>query len=169
VWFLDKLDFILKARVRGRSAIVGCVFAGTLAVSLLVFFLVGNAQVSRVLFFPRDRAPGVASETRLLPRHRTVEAEVRELVEGVLLGPAGHDLARLFPKGVAVRSVLTRRGSLWLDLSPSILAEDSSLALTGAEAFDLLRKTIRQNFPRLRDITLFIDGQEPRFSEGKKS
>ena len=164
---VNRLDFILDMRLRGRSAIVGCVILGTLVVSILVFLLAGNHRVERVLYFPRDHGHGFVAEPRFLTRHRSMEGNIAELVNGVLLGPSRHDAARLFARGGSVRAAMVHGHTLFLDLTEQVLADDPDVPLAGADAFDALERSIRFNFPRVRDIVFYIDGQPPRVPEKK--
>jgi Sporulation and spore germination len=162
------VDFILSLRLRGRPALVGYVILGSLLVSVLAFLLAGNGRVERILYFPRDHGSGFVAEPRFLTRHRGLESNIAELVNGVLLGPARPDAARLFPRGATVRAVMLRGHTLYLDLTPRVLDTDPEVPLTGPGAFDVLGRSIRLNFPRVREIDLYIDGQIPRFA-GKKN
>ena len=78
-----------------------------------------------------------------------------------------HQYERLFPRGAVVRAAIVRGHTLYLDLSSRVVAEDPELPLRGGEAFEALARSIRYNFPRLRDIAFFIDGQRPRFAAEK--
>ena len=158
------VDFIFAMRLRGKAAIVGCLLLGSLLVSVLAFLLVGNHRVERILYFPRERGNGLVAEQRFLSRHQGIEGNIAELVNGVLLGPARHDAARLFPRGATVRAVMVRGHTLYLDLTSAVLETDSEVPLTGTRAFDALGQSIRLNFPRVHEIVLYIDGQVPRFA-----
>jgi hypothetical protein len=164
---LSRLDFILQARLRGRPAIVGAALLGACALSVLLFLLLGNGKVSRVLFFPDSRGARLVAEQRSLPRHHGLEEEVRELVDGVLLGPMRHDLARLFPRGVTVQTLVVRNRVLYLDLSPAAALPDPEVPLAGEPALNALARSIHANFPRLRELALSIDGQVPQAREKK--
>jgi hypothetical protein len=165
---LDRLDFLLRMRLRGRPAILGLVFLGVLAFSLLLFLLTDNLGTARILFFPAHAARRMVAEERLLPRHRSLERDVTEVVEGVLLGPTRHDALRIFPRGATVLSALVHGHTLYLDLSARVLVEDPEVPLHGEQALSALARSIRFNFPRLREISISIDGQVPRFA-GKKN
>lgn len=165
---LDRLDFLLGLRLRGRPAVLGLVFLGVLAVSLLFFLVFADRLVGRIMFFPSHTGQRMVAEERFLPRHRALEQNVTELVEGVFLGPTRHDALRIFPRGATVLSALVHGRTLYLDLSPRILVEDPEAPVRGQEALAVLMRSIRYNFPRLRDIVISIDGQVPRFP-GKKN
>ena len=164
---LDRLDFILGIRVRGRPVIIGAAFVGVLVFSLLLFIFEGNGKVVRVLFFPAQAGRGMVAEERLLPRHRILEQDLTELAEGVLLGPTRHDALRIFPRGGSVLSSLVHGRTLYIDLSPRLLVEDPEVPLKGEDALAALSRSIRFNFPRVRQIVFFIDGQAPHFATKK--
>jgi Sporulation and spore germination len=164
---LDRLDFLLRMRVRGRPAILGLVFLGILAVSLLFFLFTDNQGAARILFFPPHAGSRMVAEQRLLPRHRSLERDVSELVEGLLLGPTRHDALRIFPRGARVLSALVHGRTLYLDLSPRVLGDDPEVPLHGEDALSALARSIRFNFPRLHEIVILIDGQIPRFADKK--
>jgi hypothetical protein len=156
-----RLDFILKARLSGRPAIVGGTLIGALAVSLLLFFLLGNGKVQRVLFFPDMRGSRLVAEQRSLPRHRGLEEEARELVEGFLLGPLHPELARAFPRGATVQSLVVRNGVLFVDISAAAALPDPEVPMQAREALEALARAIRANFPRVRKVQATIGGQVP--------
>jgi len=162
---LSRFAFITEMRLRGRAAIAGGVFAGTLVLSLGLFFLLGNHSVVRVLFFPSDTGTRLVAEQRFVPRSRGLEGQVGTLVDDVLLGPMNPDAVRLFPRGVTVNAVLIQGRTAYLDLSQRLLAEDPEIPLHGKAALDALERSIRFNFPRLHEVVISIDGQPPRFPD----
>ena len=165
---LSRFDFILQARLKGRPAMAGGAFAGALLLSVLLFLLLGNGKVARVLFFPAGHGTRLAAEQRLLPRHHSLDDDVRELVEGVVLGPMRHDLARVFPRGSAVRAIVVRSRTLYVELNPLAALPDPETPLTGAASAEALARSVRANFPRLREVVVFIDGQALQGSEQKR-
>lgn len=160
---LGRYDFLLQTRLRGRPAILGMAFLGVLLLSVALFLFFGNDKAERLLFFPSQTGRRLVAEERFLPRHRTLEANVAELAEGVLLGPTRHDALRIFPRGGSVLSALIHGRTLYLNLTPNLLAEDPEAPLKGKEAFDALGRSVRFNFPGIREIVFFVDGQLPRF------
>jgi len=164
---LDRFDFIVRMRLRGRPAIMGLVFLGVLVLSLALFLLVGSRNEGRILYFPAQNGGRMVAEQRFLPRQTSLEGNVAELVEGVLLGPTRNDAMRIFPRGCSVLSAMISGRTLYLDLSPKLLVDDPEVPLKGADALAALARSIRFNFPRLREIVFYIDGQPPRFGEKK--
>jgi hypothetical protein len=165
----DRLDFLLKIRIGRKPAILGLVFLGTLVLSVLLFLFVGNGLVSRVMYFPSIAGRHkLLAEQRAIPRHGSLEMDVTELAEGVLLGPMNHDATRLFPRGATVLSAMMNGRTLYLDLSPQVLTPDPDAPLKAQDALNALSRAVKFNFPRVRDVVFFIDGQLPRFAEKKK-
>jgi len=165
---LDRFDFLLRMRLRGTPAAIGAALIGTLAVSLLLFFLFGNSRVARILYFPSQPPGRILAEMRFVPRHQTVEENVQETADNVLLGPTRHDALRLFPRGAMVTAVMVSGRTLYLDLTPQILVDDPEVPLKGPEALAALTRSLKLNFPRFAEVVFFIDGQAPIFAEKKK-
>ncbi len=165
---LDRLDFLLRLRLRKAPAICGAAFLGALVLSLVLFLFLGNGRVERTLFFPSLAGRRIVAEQRFVPRQGSLEKDVQEVAEGVLLGPARPDAQRLFPRGVTVLAVMASSRTLYVDLSPALLAPDPEIPLTGRAALDALARSIRFNFPRFSQVIFFIDGQSPRFPGNKK-
>ncbi|MGA2975765.1 MAG: GerMN domain-containing protein [Spirochaetia bacterium] len=165
---LDRFDFILRMRIRGTPAVIGAVFLGTLTLSLLLFLFLGDGRVGRILFFPAQASRRLIAEQRFLPRRGSIEKDVVELAEGVLLGPTRHDALRVFPRGGSVIAAMVSGRTLYLDLSPQLLADDPEVPLKGQDALNALDHSLKFNFPRFQEVVFLIDGQSPRFAEKKK-
>lgn len=160
--------FLDSVHVGRPAAVAGFSLFGVLALSLLVFFIWGNGRVKRVLFFPLEISGRLVSEERMLANHHNLEADLRELVDEEILGPERHDAALLIPRELTVRSLFVRSRVLYLDLSADFVTAGPDYPLRGKEALDAMRRSINFNFPRVREVAVTIDGQEPRFPEKKK-
>jgi hypothetical protein len=165
---LDRLDFIRHMRLRGPSAAIGAAFAGTLVVSVLLFFLLGDSKVARIFFFPSQPPGRVVAEMRFVPRHPTLEENVQETADNVLLGPTRPDALRLFPRGATVTAVMVSGRTLYLDVTSQILVEDPEVPLKGSEALAAFARSLKRNFPRFAEVVFLIDGQVPHFPGKKK-
>jgi hypothetical protein len=173
---IDKLRTLVRIRVRGRPAAAAAAFLVLFALSLVLFLVTPSARARRVLFFPATAAPSAAgrpvrlvAEARFLPRHRDGDRDARELVEAVLLGPARRGTAALFPPAATVRTLMVRRGVLFVDLSATAAIPDPLAPLPLGVATDALARAVRFNFRWIREIALTVDGQAPRVpEEGKK-
>jgi hypothetical protein len=166
---------LARLRVSGRPAAIGAAFLALFALALVLFLVSPAARARRVLFFPSTRTLAAAGKTaplekevRFLPRHRDVERDVRELVDAALLGPARQHAARLFPASAAVRTLIVRKGVLYVDLSAQAAIPDPLAPLPLADAAAALTRAVRFNFRRIREVAFTVDGQEPRAPEGGK-
>jgi len=90
-------------------------------------------------------------------------------VEAALLGPARHDAAPLFPRAATVRTLMVRKGVLYVDLSTSAALPDAAAPLPVDRAADALRRAVRFNFPWIREIAFTVGGQVPKVSGGGKN
>ncbi len=165
---LDRLDFLLRIRLRGASSVIGTVFAATLVVSLAFFFLLGNSRAARILYFPAASGSRILAELRLVPRHGSLEASVEETADSVLLGPTRPDANLLFPRGATVTAVMVSGRTLYIDLTDQVLQDDPDVPLKAGQALSVLTRSLKLNFPRFARVVYLIDGQVPRFAEKKK-
>jgi hypothetical protein len=147
-----------------------------LALSFLVSFISWACSArftSAVLFFP-DEKGGLRGEKREIPRRAGLEDRAELIASELLLGPARTDLSRAFVSGARLVSVLYRRGTLYVNLSP-----DAALPVTGAgdvargtasvkTGLSALERSLRAALPGIGRITLAIGGYEP-FLDGLPS
>jgi hypothetical protein len=104
-------------------------------------------------------------EDRMLRRAGSREGDVLRYVEEFLLGPVSPDLVPLFPRETRVESFLYRDGVAYADLSGSAVfpTPEQIAAGPGDPAgvfgnFETLYRGIRRNFPHVREVKLFVDG-----------
>ena len=119
-------------------------------------------------------------EDRMLRRSSDRETDIRRYVEEALLGPVSPDLAPLFPRETRLYSFMYREGLVYADLSESAALpfQDTESEYgrsagrgpvpEGGEVFRSLlnlNEGIRRNFPYVKDVKLFIGGNEVFFEE----
>jgi hypothetical protein len=140
---------------------------------LLYLFLLAGAAVAEFaasglerrtfVFYGIDGGEEVVEE-RMLKRSGSRELDLTRYMEEVLLGPASPDSAPLFPRDTALLSLLYRDGVVYVNLS-----EEAALGLPGGkEVFDnlyTLNRGVRRNFSFVKDVRLFIAGNEAFFAE----
>jgi hypothetical protein len=133
-----------------------CLFLLTIPV---VFDYCSDAFVKRTfVFYDRDTGKAVA-EKRLLPSIDSQELAVRQYVEEALLGPVSPEAEPLFLRETVLRSLIYQDGIVYVDLSLSAAIPYSA----GADAFRslyVLYTGIRRNFRFVRDVHVFIEGEE---------
>jgi len=133
-----------------------CLFA------LWEFFYSG--LVRRTFLFYSNVEGNIVVEDRMLRRSQVRETDIRRYVDEVLLGPVTPNLAPLFPRETRLISFMYRGSVVYADLSEAAL-------LAGIEGGDVFRSMltlnegIRRNFPYVRDVRLFIGGNEAFFKE----
>jgi hypothetical protein len=162
-----RFDSLSSFRLGRRALVAGGAFLTVLVLSLLLFFLTGDRMITRVLFFPLGGVGTLVTEERYLPNHHNLEEDLRELVEGEIMGPVRHDATLLMPRDVTVRSLFVRNRILYLDLSAELVLAGPEYPLRGVDVFPALRRSISFNFPRVREAFITIDGQDPCF-DGKE-
>ncbi len=140
-----------------------------LFLSLGFFLLGGNRMVQRTFFFPEVKAPHrefevtVSGEERVIPRQGKVLENIRLLVEEVILGPLSHTHTRLISAETKVYSLVLDQSVLYLNLSGDMLELDPQVALPVEVQIQALGNTVLFNFPFLKKIFIFVEGQIPDF------
>jgi hypothetical protein len=131
------------------------------ALAIADFSLLGLVRRTFVFYSGIDGSTAV--EDRMLKRSPSRELDITRYVEEALLGPVSPGLAPLFPLETRLRSLLYRDGVVYADLS-----EPAALPLPGGgDAFRSLRTLyggIRRNFPYIKEVKIFIAGNEVRIS-----
>ncbi|MDR0568021.1 MAG: GerMN domain-containing protein [Spirochaetaceae bacterium] len=145
--------------------------AGNCALRLALLAGLGMFAVYELMSLPVERRTfvfyGIGTgkavvEERMLPRYPEAEQEITRYVEEVLLGPVLPKTAPLFCRDTALRSLLYRNGAVYADLSEYAVlppVEDEPLQEGGLDRrLQTLAEGIRRNFPAVREIKLFING-----------
>lgn len=145
-----------------KSTISGIAFLVVLAVSILLFLSFADNQQEIVLFFPNDSNHKLTGESRFVPRKGSIQANVRELVDGLILGPEKLRHVRALARSTTIRSLMLRAGTLYLDFSPQILFPEGDTSTGFIESLDAVRKSIKFNFPEIKKIVITVNGSLPK-------
>jgi hypothetical protein len=137
-----------------RRLLYLCVLLGA---ALTDFLLLG--LVRRTFVFYSIGGHRLVAEDRMVAKTGSREQDIRLYVEEALLGPVSLDSAPLFPRGTRVASLLYRDGVVYLDLTQSA-ALDVPESLGVFDALETLYGGVRRNFSYVRDVRLFIAGNE---------
>jgi hypothetical protein len=132
------------------------------AFALAEFMFLGLVRRTFVFYSIDNGMPVV--EDRMLLRADSKEADIRRYVEEVLLGPVSLDSASLFPRETRLRSLLYRDGIVYVDLSESAALPP----VEGEGTFNglyTLNMGIRRNFSYVKDVRLFVAGNEAFFEK----
>ena len=104
---LDRLDFLLRMRIRGKPAILGLVFLGILALSLLLFPRFRRPDgATRSSFSRLTRANAWSPRSVSSPATAVWSATSLSSWRASSSGPTRHDALRIFPRGASVLSAL---------------------------------------------------------------
>ncbi|MBN1649011.1 MAG: GerMN domain-containing protein [Spirochaetales bacterium] len=159
-------------------------FAFIFLVSLIIFKLSPDDIKYRVLFFPADETNRLIGETRRLKDRGKLEKDAEILLREILLGPSVLEHNRYIPRGTKLQSVMLRDSVLYVDYSVQIqqlvlrevignppAAESGKvmprdmMPLGLAGALGVVQKTIKFNFPLIRQVVFTINGEIPAYGE----
>ncbi len=156
---------------RSKESLVILVSSGLLLVSLflalLLYTLPGPSRSKRVLFFPQGEARKLAGETRFLPRRRNIEDNIQLLLEELILGPATPNYQRVVPQDLEIESVILKQTSLYINFSQEMIFAAASLHQTLDEMIQAVGKSVLYNFPRVKKLYVFVEGQLPGEEPGE--
>ncbi len=148
----------MKLNLGKSSIILISMISLLLTVSLLIFFIVGNNSDRRVLFFPgREDYSG---EVRMVPHKNSSEDSIQVFVKELILGPYSIDHFRIIPPKTKLQSLLLRnRTKLYIDFSSDFIVFNDDFRMVPSEMTVLIKKNLKYNFPFLKEITFYVDGQ----------
>ena len=150
----------VAAFVRKRQRIAA--FTGLLLLCFIAtadYFVSGFARRTFV-FYLIDTGQNIVEE-RMLMRTGSDEADIGRYVAEVILGPLSLEAAPLLDHGARLEAVLLRDGAVFLDFSREAAIPPPTGGL--ADKFEVLNEGIRRNFSFVKDIRIFIAGQEAKF------
>jgi hypothetical protein len=136
--------------------------------ALISLFALGellfSGLVRRTFVFYSNIEGNTVVEERMFRRSPNRETGIRRYVDEVLLGPVAPDSAPLFPRETRLHSFMYREAVVYADLS-----ESAALPLPeGGNVFRsllTLNEGVRRNFPYVKNVRLFIGGNEVFFEE----
>ena len=103
-------------------------------------------------------------EDRMLHQSSSQETDIRRYIDEVLLGPVSPDSAPLFPRETRLNSFMYREGVVYADLTESAaLPFDANGDVY--RSLLTLNEGIRRNYPAIKNVRLFIGGNEVFFKE----
>jgi hypothetical protein len=141
-------------------------FLCLLSIAALSEFLILGLVRRTFVFYSIDIGMPVV-EDRMLSKTKSRELDIRRYVEEALLGPVTLDTAPLFLKETRLRSLMYRDRVVYADLSESAAIPVPE----GGDVFNSLYTLyhgIRRNFSYVKDVYLFIEGNEAYGEEFRK-
>ena len=143
--------------------VLGSILVVLLLISALLYMLDSHKQLQRRFLFLTEGSGEIAGEVRPVPRAADLEGEITNFLEELLLGPARLRLAELFPAGTRLNQTRLLEGTLYIDFSRELVFNLENHPLTLVEIKGLLVDNLNRNFPRLDEIVITVDGQEPQY------
>ncbi|MCL2374325.1 MAG: GerMN domain-containing protein [Treponema sp.] len=141
-----------------------CTYIAVICLIALGDFL-HSGLARRTFVFYATRGGAAAVEDRFLRRSGDRETDIRRYVDEALLGPKAQEtLALPFVRGTRVQSVMYRDGVAFVDLTDLAVMPPPD----GGSVFHsllTLNKGIRRNFSFVKDVRLFIGGNQVFFEE----
>lgn len=156
------MNFFLLIKNK-KKVVLFSVFGIILAVSLCFYFF--HFRGFRYSF--RYRISGsqkMVFETRAVPSVSGTSM-LTLYVEELLLGPSSQRARPFFPLGTRVLFCFERNGTMFLNLSEQAVM-DFSPEVNLQDSYELLKMNVKANFPSIKKIELFIDGN-PVFFDAK--
>lgn len=132
-----------------------------IAASAIVSFFLWTVHfpgVRRTFVYESASGGTCVIESRYLVLHPE-QGAVRNYVDELLLGPISEHCRPIFMPGTRAVSCFRRNSVLYVELSADLLYDDAEKS-DFARKIALFRKNIMRNFPGIRTVELFIDGQE---------
>ncbi|MBQ1627565.1 MAG: GerMN domain-containing protein [Treponema sp.] len=135
-------------------------FAGTLIFAISLFFwIIDFPGVRRTFIFKSSDSEILRVENRFEPIF-PVQGKIRNYIDELLVGPLSEHCCSVFAKGTKVLSCFQRDQTLFVNLSPELLASDAENTDFKAQ-IELFKMNVMHNFPEIKKIELFIDGKVP--------
>ena len=126
------------------------------------YFYFGLAR--RTLVFYSSIGDKIVVEDRMLRRSEDRETDIRRYVTEVLLGPASPRSNLLFPRETRLASFMFRDGVVYADLTESA-AMPLNMDESVFRSLLTLNEGVRRNFSYVKDVRIFIGGNEVFFEE----
>ena len=151
----------LRPRVSPPLLLSAALFV-VFAVSLSLYAVEGASRARRVLLFPDAGTGKLVGEERFLPRTGDRQESVELLVKEMLLGPESIELGRVVPGSTLIRSVMVRDREAYVDLSADVVLDLAQTPLGLADTMQAVANNVYFNFPRLRRVKVYVNGQVPQ-------
>ena len=156
----------MPAKYRFSAIVIALIFLLVICLSAVQYFYCKDKLERRVLFFPTVSSAGLVGEERLIPLKKGEDA-IHLLLAEIILGPVLPNHVRILPKETRVTSLLWRKDSVYVNFSNNILFTGGEINYSYADILHAVGNSILFNFPRVKNLYIFIDGQIPGIGAGK--
>ena len=155
----------MRKSIERNTIISGALFIFVLALSLTMYFVFNDLKRRRVLFFPELKSLKLSGEVRYLPKRDDMESEIELLLKELILGPSREDHLMLVSRNVKLLSTIAKKREVFVNFSSDIIFEVTENRLGLNETFSAIADSIIFNFPSIKRVYFFIEGQIPKGSE----
>lgn len=107
---------------------------------------------------PKSKERPLSMEARYIAKNST-QGAIKAYVDDLLLGPVTHGSCPLFAAGTRANSCFVRNGVLYVNLNDALL-NVNSLSSDIRTAIMLLKKNVMRNFFDIKDVLVFVNGEE---------
>jgi hypothetical protein len=152
--------------------VVGLGFLAFLGITLYDFIYPSHGKGSPaskrdkhqvVLFFSDSNERFLIPEKRFIPREKTVNGQIEELIKALIDGPGeGRDkgLTGVFPEGTELKSVVVDRdGTAVVNFSSTLVDRHPGGSSSEVATVYALTNTLIRNMPLIKRVKLEIDGK----------
>ncbi|GEM_PF-970601 len=158
----DSRSNLLRISIKRNTIVSGVLFILVLTFSLTTYFVFNDLKRRRVLFFPELKSLKLSGEVRYLPKRNDMESEIELLLKELILGPSREDHLMLVSRNVKLLSMIVKNREVFVNFSSDILFEVAQNRLGLNETFSAIADSIIFNFPTIRRVYFFIEGQIPK-------
>lgn len=145
-----------------RSIVIAVsAFVIILAFSFILYSVERGNHVERQFFFPDKVTQKLIGEERQIIKKDSLQLDIREFLDELLLGPANPYASALFPLNTRLYSVVLTGKTLYLNFSKEFLFQNSKKMVPYNLIYKSLYNNILYNFKSVKEIKIAVIGREP--------
>ena len=149
-FFVKRTRYLFFLILIGLIAFIECMVFGLVRRTFVFYSALDNATIV---------------EDRMFHASDSNEVNIRRYVEEVLLGPVTHDARLLFPRETELLSLLYRDGIVYACFPENQTLIDLYAGEDIFLSFLTLNEGIRRNFSFVKNVKIFIGGNDIFFNE----
>lgn len=123
-----------------------------------------------ILFFSDSNERFLVPEKRFIPREKTVNGQIEELVKALIVGPGeglNKGLVGVFPEETELKNVKVEKdGTAVINFSRTLVERHPGGSSSEVATVYALTNTLIQNLPLIKRVKLEIDGKGPETLKG---
>lgn len=123
----------------------------------MVFCFIEKVERRHTFIFPSVEKGEYIIESRFLPK--TNKSSMEFFIDELLLGPQTERCQYVFAKDTMLNSFIFNNGIVYVDLSDHALyPADNQISIKNS--CELLEKNLHNNFPSVKEVKIFINGNQ---------